>query len=347
LVLIAFGLGAGVGSSNVGLTDPVSGFTSLQVVQDDSSNLGTFHAYKTISSVGTQSATFNWTDTESGQISAAAIATYKGSNAATTIAPTASFGAATTVVYSASGGTTVAPTYPASITSESGLILIVGQKPATADGGTCSTPSGWTLLGSITAAGGYGATLGADTGDTNLYVYTKNVVLGTESGSLTVTVGDNNVCWATIIRVDSNLADGIWYYAMASGSDTSAGNVSITMGSDPGVIANDLVIGAMCIPTDVSTPTQFSAEAFTQTGVTFGTVTEIEEPDSTTGNDIGGFLCYAPVTAGPSSAAPVMTATAGGTTTNVRGPGVFIRARTQFGVRGPWTWASQNTLLRM
>jgi hypothetical protein len=77
LVLIAFGLGAGVGSSNVGLTDPVSGFTSLQVVQDDSSNLGTFHAYKTISSVGTQSATFNWTDTESGQISAAAIATYK------------------------------------------------------------------------------------------------------------------------------------------------------------------------------------------------------------------------------------------------------------------------------
>jgi MSHA biogenesis protein MshQ len=99
------------------------------------------------------------------------------------------------------------------------------------------------------------------------------------------------------------------------------------MSGDPGVTVGDHILAAMVIPTDVTTPAQFSAEAFTQAGVTFGAVTEISEPDSTTGNDIGGFVVRSTATAGVGSAAPVMTATAGGTTTNVRGPGVFIRIR--------------------
>lgn len=226
--------------------------------------------------------------------------------------------------YSASGGTSVSPAYPASIAAGDLLLLIVGQKPSAANGGSCSTPSGWTALTPITGAGGYGATLGADTGNTNLYGFWKEAA-GSESGSLAVTVGANNVCWAAILRLSND--SGRWSVASATGSDTSAGNVSIAFGADPGVKAADYVIGGMCIPTDVTTPSQFSAEAFTQTGVTFGTVSEVAEADSGNGNDIGGFLCRAAISSGTSSAAPTMTATAGGTTTNVRGPGIFVRIR--------------------
>ncbi len=224
------------------------------------------------------------------------------------------------VSYSAS----VAPPYPAAVAAGDLLVLIVGMKPSVANGGSVTTPVGWTLITSLTGAGGYGVTLGADTGNTNVFAYYK-VAAGTESGSLSVPLTANNVAWAQMYRLTNATQD--WSVAGTTGSDTTAGNVSITMSADPGVTAGDFILGAMVIPTDVTTPTQFSAEAFTQTGVTFGAVTEISEPDSTLGNDIGGFVVRSSVTAGPGTAAPVMTATAGGTTTNVRGPGIFIRVR--------------------
>ena len=247
-----------------------------------------------------------------------------------TTTPTLSWGAAGTIAYSASGGTSVAPTYPSGITTLSALVLVVGQKPSSANGGTVTTPSGWTLRGSLTGAndgntGGYTTTLGADTGNTNIFVYTKDTVSGSESGTLSVTVGTNNVCWANIYRVEASGA-GTLAYSCGTGKDTSAGNVSIATGSMD-ITSGDFIIGGMVIPTDVTTPAQFSAEALSQTGTTFGTVTEIQEPDSATGNDIGGFLIYAPVSSGSGSGAVTMTATAGGTTTNVRGPGFVLRLR--------------------
>jgi len=77
LVIIGCTLGASTGASDVGWTDPVSGFTTLFKVSDDSIDVATFHAYKTISSIGTQSATFNWTNNDASNASHAAIATYK------------------------------------------------------------------------------------------------------------------------------------------------------------------------------------------------------------------------------------------------------------------------------
>lgn len=245
-------------------------------------------------------------------------------------APAISYGEIGALAYSAASGTTVAPSYPAGITTRSALILLVGQKPTTANGGTVTTPSGWTLLGSITGGndgntGGYTTTLGADTGNTNLLAYAKDTVTSSESGTLTVTVGGNNVAWAAIIRLQSS-DDCTWAFAVGTGKDTSAGNVSIATGS-MAVAAGDHLIAAMVIPTDVTTPSQFSAQALSQTGTTFGTVTEIAEPDSTAGNDIGGFIVEAPVSSGSGSGAVTLTATAGGTTTNVRGPGIVLRAR--------------------
>ena len=229
------------------------------------------------------------------------------------------------IAYSAAAGTTVAPAYPAAIAANDLLVMIVGMKPGTANSGSVTTPSGWTPIVSLIGAGGYGVTLAADTGNTNLFAYYK-VATGTETGSLTVTIATNNISWAQMYRLSKTLA--VWSVAGATGSDiTGDTTVSIAFAPDPGVTANDVILGAMCIPTDVTTPAQFTVEAFTQTGATFGTVTEISEPDSATGNQIGGFVISAAVSAGAGSAAPTMTATAAATNTNVRGPGVFIRIR--------------------
>lgn len=221
------------------------------------------------------------------------------------------------------GTTPLTPWYPPGIVAGDLLVLIVGMKPTTAGSGNSSvtTPAGWTALGSI-----YGTTgnLGADTGPTNLFTFYRTAA-GTETGTLSVTTTGANSAWAQIYRFSGNTS---WSVAQATGEDTIGdAAVSITFTSNPGVQQGDFILGAMCIPTDVSTPTQFSAEAFSQTGVTFGTVTEISEPDSLIGNDIGGFVVWSYVTSGTATGNPTMTATAGGTTTNVYGPGVFIRIR--------------------
>lgn len=237
----------------------------------------------------------------------------------------AQYGAAGAIAYATGSSLSVA--YPSG--SGTGLVLLIGQKPATANGGGVTTPEGFELLGSLTGAGGYGATLGADTGNTNLYVYTREAD-GTESGSLAVALSDNNVSWGVMVRL-STTTNAPWEFAIATASDAAAGDVSLAF-TDPGVRQGDIIIGGLCIPTDVTTPAQFSGYALAHTGVTYGTITEIGEPDNSGGNDIGGFVCYAAATAGESTGAPTLTATVGGTTTNVRGPGVFVRARTGYRV---------------
>lgn len=236
--------------------------------------------------------------------------------------------------YSAAGGTTVAPAYPASIASGDCLVLIVGMKPSTANGGTIGTAgaiTGWTQREAITAQGGYGTTLGADQGNTNLWIYTKDTVAGTETGNLTVTVGTNNVAWGLIVRIPSGV--GSFSYGTADGTrDTAptsgtAFTTLLTNGTTaPNFQNGDMAIWAMCIPTDVLN-NGFTVPTISSTGTTFGTAVELEEPDSGNGNDIGGYVAYAAATAGSSTAAPTVGVTATGTVTNVRGPIALIRAR--------------------
>ena len=237
---------------------------------------------------------------------------------------------AAAVAYSASGGTSVAPAYPTGLAAGDVIVMFVGQKPSTANGGTVTTPTGWTLQDSLTGAGGYGTTLGADTGNTNLFVYTKDTVTGSETGNLSVTLGTNNVTWAFMVRVPTGT--GTISYGTADGqrttTPTSPMSIALTNGaSATNFQAGDLALWAMCIPTDVTTPSQFSAESITATGATFGTAVEFNEPDSTTGNDIGGYSAYASVSSGSSTTAPTVTTNITGTLTNVRGPVVLLRVR--------------------
>lgn len=233
--------------------------------------------------------------------------------------------------YSASGGTTVSPAYPAGILATDVVLIFTGQKPSTANGGTVTTPAGWTLVDQLTAAGGYGTTLGADTGNTNLRVYKWDAPVAGQTGTRALTLTQNNVSWAFMVRVPTG--GGAITHGSATGqrttTPTSPMAIALTNNAtNPTAFqSGDLAIWAMCVPTDVTTPAQFSAESVTATGATFATAVEINEPDSTTGNDIGGYSARATVTAGSSTTAPTVTATLAGTLTNVRGPVVLVRVR--------------------
>jgi len=236
---------------------------------------------------------------------------------------------AAAAAYSAASGTTVAPAYPTGILTTDAVLLFVGQKPTAVGGGTVTTPTGWTLQDSLTNAGGYTAQ-GADSGNTNLFIYSWNSPVAGQTGSLTVTIGGNDVTWAFMVRVPSG--GGALSYGSADGQRTTTPTSPMSIALTSGTTATnfqtgDLAIWAMCIPTDVTTPAQFSAQSITATGATFGTAVELNEPDSTTGNDIGGYSAYAIATAGTSTTAPTVTTTVGGTLTNVRGPVVLVRVR--------------------
>jgi len=237
---------------------------------------------------------------------------------------------AAAAAYSIVSGLNIAPAYPAGILATDVVLLFIGQKPTAANGGTVTTPTGWTLRDELLAAGGYGTNIGADVGNTNLRVYSWNTPVAGQTGNLTVTLSGNNVSWAFMVRVPTG--GGAVSFGTADGQRTTTPTSPMTIALTDGATttafqSNDLAIWAMCIPTDVTTPTQFSAPSVTATGATFGTAVEINEPDSSTGNDIGGYSAYASVTAGSSTAAPSVTTTVGGVLTNVRGPVVLLRVR--------------------
>ena len=231
-------------------------------------------------------------------------------------------GTTPTATGTGTGSTSVSPDAPASVAVGNVVILFVGAKPDTA---TIDTPTDWTLIGTVAGGGG---TTGNDAGPMRLSAYSR-VRDGAWNGTTmpTVNITNGNSSWAQAFRFSN--ATGAWDIAAASGADSTTGTAwSVTCGSNPGLTAGDHVIVGSAIPTDVTTPAQFSAEAVSATGVSaWGTVTELSEPETTTNQDAGGFIFITSVTTGTSSAAPVVTATAGGTTTNVRGVSLLVRLR--------------------
>lgn len=227
-----------------------------------------------------------------------------------------------------SKGTTVystgnpAPAYGVNYSAGDMAVLVVTTKPDTAST-TVPVPGFNKLCGYV----GGGGTTGADTGPMRVEVFFR-ICDGTETAASTVTVtnANNSASSATILRYTNST--GKWRIRAGGGTDTTAGTTwSVTCDNNFGITSGDELLGIISIPTDVSTPSQFSAESITATSATIGSMTEREELDTISGNDLGGVLFTMSCSAGTSSAAPVMTATAGGTTTNVTGVGVIVGLR--------------------
>lgn len=238
-----------------------------------------------------------------------------------------------TVAYAGNNAASISPAYPAGILATDAVLLVCGQKPNVGGAGLRDAPAGWTVRAEMnpgygfTGSGGYNfVTPAADTGDTGISIFSWDSPVAGQTGTRSVTLSQNNVAWAFIIRVPSS--GGALSYWGANSSKTTGGNVSQIFDTSSSFETNDFLLWAMCIPTDVTTPAQFSAHTITASGATFAAVTEINEPDSTTGNDIGGYSARTTVTSGSSLNQDVtVTAAAAGTTTNVRGPLAIVRIR--------------------
>lgn len=82
LAVINVSVAGSPGSATMGFTDPVSGYTTLQVANDDATSIGALHGFQVLGSGGTKSATFNWSDSGSTRAAHGAIATFVASGVA-------------------------------------------------------------------------------------------------------------------------------------------------------------------------------------------------------------------------------------------------------------------------
>lgn len=221
-----------------------------------------------------------------------------------------------------SGTTSCTPGAPASLASGDLIVLYVGNKYPS-NGPT--TPTGFTLL--VQQSGGNGSS-GVDAGNVYATVYYK-ISDGTESGgSFTVAVTSGNAVTARASRY-TKAAAASWDIAATSVAQNTPGVTwTATGAADPGVIAGDVMIAASVVNSDANTVTA-ATTSITQTGVTYGSLSERIDGVTASGDDIGLFVDEVTASSGTSSAAPVLAATmVPGTGTNdPAGATAFIRLR--------------------
>lgn len=231
--------------------------------------------------------------------------------------------------YSATSGTSVSPAYPTGIQARDIIVMFVGQKPVSLTVGGVTTPSGWTLQTSRVDTGGYNGAV-ADTGNTSIFIFTKDTVATGLSGSVTVTLSSNDVAWATIIRIPYGTATPSFDVALGQRTTTPVTPLSVTLSyasvDAPNLKYGDLLLWGMCIATDQGLGSNFSSPTIAATGLSFTSGVKLVEPVSSNGLDIAGFIAYARVRSGNNTTYPTVNANLS-YEQNVRGPLALLRIR--------------------
>jgi hypothetical protein len=187
----------------------------------------------------------------------------------------------------------VAPTLPAGTAWGDRVFVIQVHNNASGS----PTPSNWTALcKDVAAANSLGAP-GAGSGKRFISVYYRNKDDNWSAcPSFSVTSGTQNTQWVAAVTLRKT---GITYdwdtpYATTIGDDTvnNTSHSATTGGFTTG--ANALLIAASVNNDNVT----MTSAAISQTGATFGTVTERADGGSATGNDVSGVVHTIPVTTG-------------------------------------------------
>ena len=212
------------------------------------------------------------------------------------------FRAASISVY---GAASVTPAIPASQVTTDMMLLFAYGKPFGA--GWSVATSGWTALGS--AASGSTAA-GVDTGSMKMQVWYKEALIDTEADP---TVTEGSPVWNVVgasIAVFSKAVGETWETpTVVYGADEVSGtSVSATMSADNSVAAGDSLVAAIGTNSDAMGPFG-TATTYTQTGATFGGLSNLVDDETVTGGDMAAQVTRRAVTAGASSAAAVITAT--------------------------------------
>ncbi|HLV64259.1 MAG TPA: hypothetical protein VKY73_00535, partial [Polyangiaceae bacterium] len=185
--------------------------------------------------------------------------------------------------------------------------------------------------------GGYGTTTGSNLGNVSVAFYAK-IAEGDEPASIPFPLDFDTFPEAPAGSVLSSKllvfrkTSEVWSLNGTAANDKIGGDISLVFDSDPGVEAGDVVVVAVAVASfDFDS---IDSYALSQNGVTFDTITEIDQFKNPLGWNLGGFLITAPVLAGASSGAPTLTASVAGPSTDVRGPGLFLRIAANNGGAG-------------
>lgn len=214
------------------------------------------------------------------------------------------------------GSTTVTPGLAAGMATGDGIVVVIVTKPSTA---TIAVPANWTLIGTNTGGAG---TDGVGTGPTRVGAYFREKTAAWSSPpAFTVTSGNSTA--AASYRFTKSAA-AIWdtFNRNSSYNGTTAGTALNNTPATLDLMPGDYICTALSNHDDAPT---WSAESYSASGITFGTLTEFADNiATTTGNDVGGAFWGAPITAGTGTVGIQQLATASAAST---GAIVMVRLR--------------------
>jgi hypothetical protein len=198
------------------------------------------------------------------------------------------------------------PAYPAGVAAGRVALLKVVLKPSTA---TITTPAGFLPFPNTNATGGTGAQ-GADTGPVRVAMFYKMLV-GSETGTVSVALASTpNNAQAVIDIYDATNGFREASFAGTNGADAvNDTGWSITGAAALGLAARDWLVGCDACASNGAGTITVSARAVSATGATFGTIDNLRNTGSNSGNDSTISTWDAPVTGGSSTVAPGYTAT--------------------------------------
>jgi hypothetical protein len=213
-------------------------------------------------------------------------------------------GSAGTWTYAASGSVT--PTLSTHATGDMLLVRVSYKSSAIASCAASTATSGWAKVGEF--YDGAGNNSGNGTGSVNVAVFWKVATSAAETDP-TIDFSQTVTHVGHVAVVYQKGAGESWVTPVGDGGydGTADASKSMTIASHVSVTAGDLVDVFMGIRDN----TTMTSPAFTQTGVTYGSVLEfpVTAGESLTGDDGANDGCYRIASSGTSSAAAVVTGT--------------------------------------
>ncbi|MFJ6841340.1 hypothetical protein ACIQRE_01575 [Streptomyces griseoluteus] len=207
---------------------------------------------------------------------------------------------------------TVAPGLPAG--AAAGQLAVLQVVSGHSSDFVPSTPSGWTLAGSLSGGGG---TFGANTGPRRLTFFMRVLVGGDTAPTTAIPAGSSgSMIGARIVTLARTAGTG-WRWAVTFGQDTVSHTAfSAACASALTFKAGDYALLGYAWPAQAVTA---SARAAAAAGITFTAATARLSDAVTSGTGARLTLADSSVTAGSGSQAPTLTSTLSAATTGVAG----------------------------
>lgn len=236
-------------------------------------------------------------------------------------------------------GTGISPGLPSGWSATDLGVLVVASGHPDEEVPSCNT-TGWTYRGSLSGGGG---TFGDGAGPRMLAFWTKELVLGEEAPSVTISNATGSEITGAVIGFTKGASES-WNVSDASfQEDTSSGtSVSATVADDIGVTSGDFLVGAASLASTGGSASFFSSWGLSATSATIGTVTERVDSWSNYNSEALCGASTAAVSSGTATGNVTVSCTAAAAATGVVGA-----LRLRVATSGTITTETDSTHLRI